>query len=143
MAEQWNLILDFLVYLVVSLPIMGFGLMVFMLTTPYPEFKLMRGGSSGDPVKVAAAKASALDLGGKIIGLALVMASAIYHSVTVLDLVIWGLTGIAFQVIVFYAFEFLTPFSIRAEVPKGNESIAIFSSRISIAAGLIMAALIS
>ena len=145
MATQWESIVNFLIYLGVTLPLMGFGIFVFAITTPYSEFKLIRdgGAESGDPQKQAAAKAAAHDLGGKIIGLALVLASAIYHSLGITDLLIWGGIGIVAQVLVFYVFELVTPFRVISEIPKGNVSVGLFASRLSIATGLLMAALIS
>lgn len=94
-------------------------------------------------IYVAAATAASHDLGGKMIGLAIVFASAVYHAVNLLDLFIWGLVGIVFQVLVFYLFEWITPFKVVSEIPKGNISVGIFASRLSIAAGLLMAAFIS
>jgi putative membrane protein len=82
-------------------------------------------------------------LGGKIIGLAIVLSSAIFNSVNIVDLIIWGVVGVVFQVVVFYLFELLTPFRVVAEIPKGNVSVGIFASRLSVATGLLMAALIS
>ena len=73
-----------------------------MRTTPYEEFKIIADGADiGDPHKVLAAQAAACDLGGKIVGLSLVLASAIFHSVGPVDLIIWGLIGTVFQVIIF------------------------------------------
>nr|WP_241484314.1 DUF350 domain-containing protein [Paenibacillus mucilaginosus] len=136
--------MNFLIYLAVTVPLVGVGILFFNLTTPYSEFKLIRdGGELSDPAKVAAGKAAAYDLGGKIIGQVLVLASAVYHSVGILDLVIWGLLGIAFQIIIFYLFELLTPFKVLAEIPKGNVSVGIFSFCLSLASGLLMASLIS
>jgi putative membrane protein len=144
MSEQWLSILNFLAYLGVTLPILAFGMLVFTVTTPYNEFKLIRDGADTDNLqKVNAAKAAAHDLGGKIIGLAIVLASAVFHSVSLLDLAIWGVLGIVFQVAVFYLFELLTPFKVVSEIPKGNVSVGIFTSRLSLATGLLMAALIS
>jgi putative membrane protein len=144
MDSQWMYLLNFLMYLGVTLPLLAFGIFVFAFTTPYKEYALLReGAETGDSQKVAAAKAAAHDLGGKIIGLAIVLASAIYHSVNLWDLVIWGVVGTVFQVLVFYLFELITPFKVVSEIPKGNVSVGIFASRLSIAAGLLMAALIS
>lgn len=141
---QWSSIINFLIYLGVTIPLVGVGILFFNLVTPYNEFRLIRdGGEVGDPVKVAAGKAAAYDLGGKIIGQVLVLASAVYHSVGVLDLVVWGLIGVAFQIIVFYVFELLTPFKVLAEIPKGNISVGIFSFCLSVASGLLLASLIS
>ncbi|MFD2170360.1 DUF350 domain-containing protein [Tumebacillus lipolyticus] len=142
--SQWESIINFLIYLGVSLPILGFGLFVFMITTPYKEYKLVAEGADlSDPQKVAAAKAAAHDLGGKLIGLAIVLASVIFHSLNLIDLVIWGVLGTVFQVAVFYLFELVTPFKVVSEIPKGNVSVGIFTSRLSIASGILMAALIS
>ncbi|MFC4769246.1 DUF350 domain-containing protein [Effusibacillus consociatus] len=144
MSSQLPNILNFLTYLGVTLPILAFGIFIFMITTPYKEYKLIRDGAeTTDPQKMAAAKAAAHDLGGKIIGLSIVLASAIFHSVNLMDLVIWGIIGTVFQVLVFYLFELATPFRVVSEIPKGNVSVGIFASRLSISTGLLMAALIS
>ncbi|GAX91296.1 DUF350 domain-containing protein [Effusibacillus lacus] len=144
MFTQWPNIMNFLMYLGVTLPILALGIFVFMITTPYREYKLIRDGAdTNDPQKAAAAKAAAHDLGGKIIGLSIVLASAVYNSVNLLDLVVWGIIGTLFQVLVFYLFELVTPFRVVSEIPKGNVSVGIFASRLSVATGLLMAALIS
>lgn len=144
MDSQLGYLVSFLSYLIVTIPILAIGIFVFTLTTPYKEFDLIKHGSqTDDPKKMAAAKAAAHDLGGKIIGLAIVLASAVYHSVSLWDLVIWGIVGMIFQVLVFYLFEWITPFKVVSEIPNGNVSVGIFASRLSIAAGLLMAALIS
>jgi putative membrane protein len=141
---QWQSIIDFLIYLGITVPLLGIGILFFVFTTPYSEFKLIREGSNvTDPVKVGAARAAAYDLGGKIVGQALVLASAVYHSIGLLDLVIWGILGIAFQIIVFYLFGLLAPFKVLVEIPKGNVSVGLFSFFLSLASGLLMASLIS
>jgi putative membrane protein len=141
---QWTNIGNFLIYLGVSFPLLGLGLYVFMRTTPYKEFDLITNGTDfSDMHRSLAAQAAALDLGGKLLGLTIVMASAIYHSVNLADLALWGIIGMVFQVIVFYIFEWITPFKVINEIPKGNVGVGIFSAFISIATGLLLAALIS
>jgi putative membrane protein len=141
---QWDFVTNFFLYLIVTLPIMAIGVFIFQLTTPYNEFDLIReGANTSDPTKAAAAKAAAHDLGGKIIGLAIVLASAVFHAVSLWDLALWGLIGVVFQVGVFYLFEWVTPFRVISEIPKGNVSVGLFASRLSIATGLLLAALIS
>lgn len=138
-------LLNFLEYLGVTLPLMVISVFLFIRTTPYAEFEIIAMGDDlDDPRKVAAAKSVAFDLGGKVIGLSLLLGSAIYHSVNLWDLIVWGLTGTIFLIIVYFIFELLTPkFSIRKEIPNGNVAIGIFSLCLSIATGLLMAALIS
>ncbi|WP_281887748.1 DUF350 domain-containing protein [Paenibacillus sp. YYML68] len=142
--EQFGTIINFLIYLGVTVPLVGVGILFFNLVTPYNEFHLIRdAGDLSDPAKAAAGKAAAYDIGGKLLGQVLVLASAVYHSVGIIDLIVWGLIGIAFQIIIFYLFELLTPFKVLKEIPKGNVSVGMFSFFLSVASGLLMASLIS
>ncbi|PZE22503.1 DUF350 domain-containing protein [Paenibacillus xerothermodurans] len=141
--SQWSSIVNFLIYVGVTVPLLGVGILFFIFTTPYSEFKLIRDGSAEDPVKVRAARAAAYDLGGKIFGQVLVLASAVFHSLGLIDLLIWGLLGIAFQILVFYLFELLTPFKVLDEIPKGNVAVGFFSFCLSVVSGILMASLIS
>lgn len=143
MSGQWANIGNFLLYLGISLPLLALGMRVFMLVTPYPESRLISAGAEEDRQKAAAAQAAAYDLGGKAIGLAIVLASAIFHAVNVIDLIIWGLIGTAFQVVIYYLYELFTPFKVTAEIPQGNIAVGILSAFLSIATGLLLAALIS
>jgi putative membrane protein len=143
MGNQWANITNFLIYLGVSLPLLGLGIYLFMLTTPYKEMRLIAAGDDDDPRTAKAAQAAACDLGGKILGLSLVLASAIYHAVNYIDLIIWGLIGIIFQIVVFYIFELITPFTVVKEIPQGNVAVGVFSAFLSVSAGLLLAALIS
>lgn len=138
---QWEAFINFLTYLGISIPILILGVLVFVFTTPYREFELIREASqTEDPMKVAAGQAATYDLSGKILGLTIVLASAILSAQSLVDFVIWGVIGVVFQVIVFYLFHLITPLSVIKEIPKGNVSVAIFSSRISLISSLILAA---
>lgn len=142
--QQWSSFMNFLTYLVVAIPLLLIGIKIFMWQTAYNEMHVIRDAASADnDIKDEAGIAVAHSLGGKVVGQALVMASAIFHSVSIGDLVIWGVVGIIFQVLVSVAFEKLMPFKVSDEVCKGNIAVGLFSSRISFAIGLILAALIS
>ena len=142
--QQWSSFVNFLTYLAVSIPLLLVGIRIFMWQTSYNEIKIIRDAACEDnDIKDEAGVAVAHSLGGKVIGLALVIASAIFHSVSIGDLVIWCVIGIVFQVLVYYGFEKLMPFKVEVEVCNGNIAVGIFSERLSIATGLIMAALIS
>jgi putative membrane protein len=138
-------LLNLIKYLGVTFPLMLIGTVIFTLTTPYHEFDILfEGDGLEDPKKVAAAKAVAMDLGGKVIGLALLLSSAIYHSTNILDLTIWAIIGMVFLILVYFIFELLTPkIKIRQEISNGNVGVGIFSFCLSLATGLLMAALIS
>jgi len=144
MGGQWASIANFLIYLGISLPLLAVGVFLFMITTPYKEHELIAAGDElDDPRKACAARATAYDLGGKILGLSIVLASAVFHAVNFVDLIIWGLIGAMFQVIVFYIFELVTPFTVVKEIPRGNVAVGIFSAFLSLSTGLLLAALIS
>jgi Predicted membrane protein len=138
-------LLNLLKYLGVTFPLMLIGTVIFTLTTPYHEFDILFDGDQlEDPKKVAAAKAVAMDLGGKVIGLALLLSSVIYHSANILDLTIWAIVGMFFLILVYFIFEVLTPkIKIRQEISNGNIGVAMFSFCLSFSTGLLMAALIS
>lgn len=143
MGAQWANIVNFLTYLAIALPLLGVGIFLFMLTTPYKDHQLIADGDDTDRVKACAAQAAAYDLGGKILGLSIVLASAVFHAVSYVDLVIWGLLGAIFQVVIFYIFELVTPFTVTKEIPQGNVAVGIFSAFLSVSTGLLLAALIS
>lgn len=143
-VAQWVYFLNFIYYLGVSIPLVLLGYLLFLWSTPYREIGLIRAGAdTEDDTKVRAAKAAAHDLGGKVLGLVIVVASAIFNSVNLVDLIIWGVVGILFHLAIFFLFHWFAPFSVLKEIPKGNVAVAIFSSRLHIAAGILMAALIS
>ena len=138
-------LMNFLVYLGVTIPLMIISVVLFLLTTPYKEFKILAEGDAIDnPRKVSAAKAVAFDLGGKLLGTAILLASAIYHSVGLWDMIVWTLTGTIFLIIVYWLFELLTPqLKVRQEIPNGNVAVGFFSFCLSLATGILMASLIS
>lgn len=145
MDGQIDSILNFLAYLGVGVPLLIVGVVLFSLTTPYKEFRVLADGDQfEDKAKFFAALAVAFDLGGKVIGQALVLASAAYHSVGLSDMAIWGVIGIVAQIVVYWLFELLTPsIKVRQEIPKGNVAVGCFSFCLSVATGLLMGALIS
>ncbi|MCO5387260.1 DUF350 domain-containing protein [Desulfosporosinus sp.] len=138
-------LINFLMYLGVTIPLMIFSVMLFTFTTPYKEFKILADGDDLDnPRKVSAAKAVAFDLGGKVLGTAILLASAIYHSIGIWDMIAWTLTGTISLIIVYWLFEVLTPMlKVRHEIPNGNVAVGFFSFCLSLATGILMASLIS
>lgn len=126
-----NLYVNFLAYLGVSLSLLLIGLLLFALSTPkIKEFQLIAQKNV----------AAALLLGGKIGGLALVLGSAVEHSISLLDLVIWGAIGIVAQIIVFVLAEILTVrFSIQQAIEEDNRAVGTLLLTLSLAVGWIVA----
>lgn len=143
MNFQLPSIINFLVYLGISVPLIGIGIYAFIRTTPYDDFAILRAGSEEALEHRNAAVATACDLGGKILGLAFVLTSAITHSVNWLDFIIWGVLGIIFEISVFCLFRRILPLEVTKEIPRGNISVGVISATLSIASGLLMAALLT
>lgn len=126
-----NLYLNFLTYVGVGLGMLLIGLFLFVITTREKEFKLIGENN----------QTAAMVLGGKFVGLAFVIGSAMTHSVSIMDMVIWGFVGIASQIIAFFLAELLTiKFSITQAILDDNKSVGTFLLLMSIGIGWVVAA---
>lgn len=125
-------VLSFLAHFGVGILLMALGLTVFAFTTKFSEVKLIKEGNI----------AVALKLWGKAIGLGIVIYTVWAGSVNLLDAFIWGLVGIATQVIAYWIVEYgLTPnTNLAEEVEKGNLAVGLSLFSISIVVGLLVAA---
>ncbi|MDM5328746.1 DUF350 domain-containing protein [Neobacillus sp. CF12] len=123
--------LDFLLYLAVSLALLLVGLFLMEITTKVKEFALMAKGN----------KAASYVLGGRLLGLAIVLYSALANSISLLDMVIWGAVGIAAQIIVFYLTEWLTPrrFNVSQSIEEDNTAVGLFLLLLSVSIGIVIA----
>ena len=123
---------NFLAHFGVGVLLMVIGLTVFAFTTKFSEVKLIKEGNI----------AVALKLWGKAIGLGIVIYTVWAGSVNLLDAFIWGLVGIATQVIAYWIVEYgLTPnTNLAEEVEKGNLAVGFSLFSLSIVVGLLVAA---
>lgn len=122
--------INFLAYLGSALGLLIAGLFIMEIMTKNKEFKLIANGN----------KAASYVLGGRLVGLAIVLYSALANSISLIDLLIWGSIGIIAQIIIFYLVELLTPtFNIVEAIDKDNHSVGIFLMLLSIAIGLVIA----
>lgn len=130
-----NLYLNFLSYMGVALLLLAAGIALFIITTPkLREFKLIAEKNS----------TAAMSLGGKIVGLAIVLGSAVEYSVSLGDMLIWGVIGIVSQIVVFLLAEVLTiRFSIHQAIEEDNQAVGIMLISLSLAVGLILAKCLS
>lgn len=126
-----ELYINFVLYLVVSLLLLFIGFVVFeKSTTKLKEFELIAEKNV----------TAALSLGGKLIGLALVLGSAAEYSVSLLDMAIWGAVGIVAQILFFILAEVVTiRFSIRKAIEEDNRAVGAMLFSLSIAVGWVVA----
>lgn len=125
-----DLILNFLAYFGVGLCLLIVGIFLFEMTTKNKEFKLIAEGN----------KAAAFALGGKIIGLSIVLYSSIANSISLYDMIVWGAVAIIVQILAFYIVEWMTPkFHITQAIDEDNQAVGLFLLFVSIALGLTIA----
>jgi putative membrane protein len=130
-----NLYINFLSYLGVGLLLLIIGIILFAVSTPkLKEFSLIAEKNV----------TAALSLGGKIIGLAIVLGAAAEYSVSIFDMMIWGAIGIVSQIIVFLLAEAVTiRFSIMQAIEADNRAVGTMLFSLSLAIGWIVAKCLS
>lgn len=130
-----NLYMSFLFYLGVALLLLVVGVVLFTVTTPkIKEFQLIAEKNV----------TAAMSLGGKVIGLAIVLGAAAEYSVSILDMTIWGMVGILSQIIVFFLAELITiRFSIHKAIIEDNRAVGTMLLSLSLAVGWIVAKCLS
>ncbi len=105
---------------------------IYGMVTPYPEIRLIREGKM----------APAISYGGAVFGFICPLVSAISHSVSFIDMLIWAFIALLIQILVFLVLK--TVFSSLVEdVSQDKISSAIFLSVFSVAVGLLNAASMS
>ena len=123
---------DFLVYLAVSLAYLAVFIAIYVRITPYREMQLIREGNM----------AASFSLSGAILGFIVPLASAIQHSVNLVDMAIWGLVAMAVQILAFVVVKLCIP-SITRDIPEGKGAQGFFLGSLCLGAGLLNAACMS
>ncbi|HEX3057867.1 MAG TPA: DUF350 domain-containing protein [Usitatibacter sp.] len=123
---------DFLVYLGVSLAYLALFVALYIRVTPYREMQLIREGNM----------AASFSLSGAILGFIVPLASAITHSVSLIDMAIWGLIAMAVQIAAFVVVKICIP-SITRDIPENKGAQGFFLGSLSLAVGLLNAACMS
>ncbi|HEY4342301.1 MAG TPA: DUF350 domain-containing protein [Steroidobacteraceae bacterium] len=133
MSHPWALsfvglpaFLSYFAIAIVLLLVFGF---IYTRLTAHDEFELIRHGKS----------AAAVALGGSLVAFALPLCSAIIHSVSLVDFVIWGVIAMVIQIGTFFAVRvFLTNLSQR--ISNNEVSAGLFVALASLSVGAINAA---
>ena len=130
-----NLYINFLSYLGVAIGLLVVGVILFTISTPkIKEFKLIAEKNVS----------AAMLLGGKVIGLAIVLGAAAEYSISLMDMAIWGVIGIVAQIVVFILAEVITiRFSIQQAIEEDNRAVGTMLLSLSLAVGWIVAKCLS
>ena len=133
MNEQFGLFLtnlsEFLFFFVAAAALTLLFVILYTRVTRHNELALIKKNST----------AAALAFSGSLIGFALPLASTMINSVTVVEMVLWGLVALIVQVLVYLVIRLPMPrISERIEADEGAAGIWLGSC--SIVAGILNAA---
>jgi putative membrane protein len=123
---------DFLAYLGVSLALLVAFVAIYVRVTPYREIALIREGNM----------AASFSLSGALLGFIVPLASAVQHSVGLVDMAIWGLVAMLVQILAFVVVKLLIP-SLTQDIPANKGAAGFFLGSLSLGVGLLNGACMS
>ncbi|UFS68874.1 DUF350 domain-containing protein [Geomonas sp. RF6] len=129
LAESLGGANDFLLHFLSAVILVLAFSVVYLRVTPYPELRLIREG------KVA----PALSFSGALLCFVIPVASAIAHSVSLLDMVVWSLIALVIQIAVFLALRICFSDLCRG-IAANDPAPAVLLGVASMAAGILNAA---
>lgn len=124
-----------IMYFAIAIIIVVVGLAIFeVMTKQYKDWDEVLNGN----------KAVALSISGKIVGICIILAFAIYNSFAVTETLIWGAIGVALQLVAYVLFEVFTrKFSVEEQLHKGNLAVGIISFAVSVGLAFVIGASIT
>jgi putative membrane protein len=119
----------FVAYLALGILYFVAFIVTYIWITPQREMALIRDGNL----------AAAISLGGASIGFVQPLASAIAHSVNLVDLALWGLVAWVVQLLTHFVLRFIVR-DLRAMIENDVRSVALFVAVVAVCVGAINAA---
>ncbi|MGG5818292.1 DUF350 domain-containing protein [Falsiroseomonas sp. HW251] len=123
----------FLAYFVAGIAMLVASMWIFMRITPHDELSLIRAGNT----------AAAVTFGGAMLGFCLPIASALSHSINIVDAVVWGVVALAVQLACFFAMGKLLGGNQREALEEGHMAGATLRAAVAVSVGLLNAACLS
>jgi len=121
-----------LLHFSVTLVMLGTGVTIYQWITPYHELDLIRAGNN----------AAAISLSGAIVGLALPLAVCMASSVSVWDIIIWGVVTLVIQLLAYRLGDAVLR-GLPARIEAGEIGAAILIAAIKLAMAMINAAAVA
>ncbi len=131
-TESFSGLYAFLGYFGAACVLLVIFCIVYLWVTPYHELRLVREGKC----------APAVSFGGAVIGFVIPMASAIAHSVSFMDMLVWALVALLVQVLVFLILR-VTLTGLVHDIAGDRMGPAVVVAVFSTAAGILSAACMS
>ncbi len=119
----------FLAYFGVAVVLLLLFAVIYTRLTAHDEFALIRQGKP----------AASVALGGSLIGFVLPLCSAIVHSVSLVDFVIWALIALVIQIVTFFVVRLFLP-NLSQRISNDEMAAGTFVALTSVAIGAINAA---
>lgn len=120
---------DFLLYFGLAIALLSSFVLIYLRVTPYPEVALIRAGNV----------AACLALLGAVLGFCLPLASAIAHSVSRTDVILWGGIALLIQIVLHRLMLRLLP-EISAGIGRGETAHGLLLGGAALAVGVLNAA---
>ncbi len=122
-------------YFAIAIVVVIIGLTIFeVLTKKYKDWEEIEKGNN----------AVALSIGGKIIGICIILSFSVYHSTKLADTLIWGAFGVFLLMLAYFIFELVTRrFSVEEQLKKGNVAVGIVSFCVSVGLAIVIGASIT
>ena len=133
MSHPWTLTFlglpAFLSYFGIAMLLLLLFGFIYTRLTAHDEFELIRHGKSS----------AAIALGGSLLAFALPLCSAIVHSLSLVDFLIWGVIAMVIQIVTFFAVRVFVP-NLSQRITNDEVSAGIFVALASLSVGAINAA---
>ena len=123
---------DFLVYLALAIVLLAAFVVIYIRVTPYRELQLIREGNM----------AASFSLSGSLLGFIIPLSAAVRHSVSLVDMALWGLVAMTVQIVAFMVARLLVP-GLAQDIPNNKTSTGFFLGSLSLGVGLLNAACMS
>ena len=120
---------DFLAFFVVAVILTIIFVGVYSTVTRHNEIKLIKEKST----------AAAIAFSGSLIGFAMPLASAMMNSVTILEMVVWGVVALIVQIVVYLLVRLPMP-RISERITANEVAAGIWLGATSLVAGILNAA---
>jgi len=120
---------DFGLYLLTAFLLLTTYSVIYTAVTPHPEWSLLRQGNLS----------AALAFGGSMVGFVLPLCSAIAHSVSIVDVAVWGLVAMVVQITAFFVLRLAIP-TISKDIESDRPGPATAAALFFLAIGLVNAA---
>ncbi len=118
----------FAAYFGVSLALLILFVLIYIAITPYKEIRLIREDNT----------AAALSFSGALAGFAIPLGSAVAHSVSLADMLIWGVIAMCVQILTYFGVRAVFP-NLPADIPHNHIPKGIVLGAISIIIGYLNA----